>query len=82
MKGENMKLSVIGGAGSRSLMLIKSLAHESRLLGIKTLVFMDSDRQRLNVFGPLILECARRLAPGLTVRYTDSAEEAVGAPIF
>lgn len=72
-----MKLSVIGGAGSRSLMLLKSLAHESQQLGIDTLVFMDTDQKRLSVFGPLILECARHLAPGLSVSYTDSAQAAV-----
>ena len=77
-----MKLSVIGGAGTRSLMLLKSLAHESRQLGIDTLVFMDTDQKRLSVFGPLLVECAKHLAPGLTVRYTGSAEAAVEGADF
>ncbi len=78
----NMKLSVIGGAGSRSLMLLKSLAGKSKQLGLDMLVFMDTDRERIKVFGPLLLEGARRLAPDLTVRYTDSAEEAVEGADF
>jgi len=72
-----MKLTVIGGAGARSPMLIKSLAAEAGKLGLTDLVFMDDDPVRLRAFGPLLREAARRLAPGLYFEVTDDARAAV-----
>ena len=41
-----MKLTVIGGCGSRSLMLAKCLAQQAESLGITEVVFMDTDKER------------------------------------
>lgn len=72
-----MKLTVIGGAGARSPMLLKSLAGEAAALKLDTLVFMDNDPARLEAFGPFLTEAARRLAPSLRFRVTGDAREAV-----
>ena len=72
-----MKLTVIGGAGARSPMLLKSLAGEAARLKLDTLVFMDDDPVRLEAFGPLLTEAARRLAPSVRFRVTGDAREAL-----
>ena len=40
-----MKLTVIGGCGSRSLMLAKCLAQHAEDLDITDVVFMDIDKE-------------------------------------
>ncbi len=72
-----MKLTVIGGAGARSPMLLKSLAGEAARLKLDTLAFMDDDPARIEAFGPLLTEAARRLAPSVRFRVTGDAREAV-----
>jgi 6-phospho-beta-glucosidase len=72
-----MKLTVIGGAGARSPMLLKSLAAQAGPLGLTDLVFMDDDPVRLRAFGPLLTGAAGRLAPGLRFEVTGDAQKAV-----
>ncbi len=72
-----MKLCVIGGAGSRSPMLLKSLAAQAEPLGLSQLVFMDDDPVRRKAFGPLLTEVARRLTPSVQFQVTGDEREAV-----
>lgn len=58
-----MKLTVIGGGGVRCVLLAKSLAHAAKTIGLDQIVFMDNDPEKLNVFGRLAKESARRIAP-------------------
>lgn len=72
-----MKLTVIGGGGVRSLFLAKSLAMEAEASGLAEIVLMDSDERKLEYFGHLALEGAKRLAPELKFSLTSDPVEAV-----
>ncbi len=72
-----MKLTVIGGGGVRSMFLAKSIAQNASALGIKTLVFMDNDRERLQVYGVMARHVGRMLCPDLKFVLTDDPVEAV-----
>jgi 6-phospho-beta-glucosidase len=60
-----MKLTVIGGGGVRSMFLARSIARRSGALGIKRLVFMDTDQEKLRIFGGMAEQAAQKLAPDL-----------------
>lgn len=77
-----MKLTILGGAGSRSLMLIKSLARQAQELGIDQLIFMDIDEYRLKIFGEMVVKASSLLAPELNTTYTNNAEEALANADF
>lgn len=72
-----MKLTVIGGAGARSPMLLKSLAAEASPLNLTTLVFLDDDPVRRRAFGPLLTEAARRLRPEMDFSVTGDERAAL-----
>lgn len=65
-----MKLAVIGGGGVRSMFLAKSIAQRAASLDITELVFMDTDPQRLHLYGGMAKQVARRLCPGLPFNLT------------
>ena len=77
-----MKLTVIGGCGSRSLMLAKSLAQQADELGITEVVFMDIDEERVRVFGSMVKEAFKRIAPTVALSCTMDAREAVAQADF
>lgn len=72
-----MKLTVIGGCGSRSLMLAKYLAQQAESLDITEVVFMDIDKERNRVFGGMVREVFARTAPSVCFRCTENEKEAV-----
>lgn len=72
-----MKLTVIGGGGVRSMFLAKSLAQQADRLGIKTLVFMDNDAEKLAIYGKLARHVALMLNPDLEFVLTGDPVEAV-----
>ena len=72
-----MKLTVIGGCGSRSLMLAKCLAQLAESLGISEVVFMDTDQERVRVFGSMVKEVFARTAPSVHYVCTTDEKEAV-----
>lgn len=72
-----MKLTVIGGCGSRSLMLAKCLAQQAESLGITEVVFMDTDQERVRVFGSMVKEVFARTAPSVHYVCTTDEKEAV-----
>lgn len=72
-----MKLTVIGGGGVRSMFLSKSIARRARELKITTLVFMDNDETKLNIYGKMAKKVADILCPELEFILTSDAAEAV-----
>lgn len=72
-----MKLTVIGGGGVRSLFLARSIASRANKLGITELVFMDSDSQKLRIYGTLAKETAKRIESALQFVLTTDAKAAV-----
>lgn len=72
-----MKITVIGGGGIRSMFLAKSLAQSSLELGFQEVVLMDNDPKKLNIYGKMAEQVAKRLNPDLKFRLTGDAIEAV-----
>ena len=72
-----MKLSVIGGGGGRSMFLAKSIAQRAEALGIRQLVFMDINADKLSIFGGMAAKVAGMLAPQMAFSLTTDPVEAV-----
>lgn len=72
-----MKLTVIGGGGVRSMFLAKSIAQRAKALNITELVFMDTDAEKLRIYGGLAAHVSRILNPELSFRLTTDAADAV-----
>ncbi len=72
-----MKLAVIGGGGVRSMFLAKSIAQRAKELKIDELVFMDKDEEKLNIYGKMAKEVAKRICGDLDFSLTLNAKEAV-----
>jgi len=72
-----MKITVIGGGGVRSLFLASSIAWRADELGIKQVVFMDNDREKLRIFGALACRAARRINSTLDFSLSDDADAAL-----
>ena len=73
----NRKLTVVGGGGVRSMFLAKSLVSCAGRLGFGQIVFMDNDEQKLNIYGKMAREVARRLDPEVEFTLTTDPVEAV-----
>ena len=72
-----MKIAVIGGGGVRSMFLAKSLAQSSLELGINQVIFMDNDPKKLNIYGKMAQQVAKRLQPDLQLELTGDPVEAI-----
>ena len=72
-----MKLSVIGGGGIRSMFLAKSLTQRASELNIDQIVFMDNDERKLNIYGEMAKQVARRIDPGIRFSLTTDPVEAI-----
>lgn len=72
-----MKLAVLGGGGYRAPVLMKSLALRAGSLGIRQIVLMDIDRDKLERYGALARVVSSRINPELSVQLTSDAEEAL-----
>ena len=72
-----MKLTVLGGGGVRAPFLAKSLVYNARELEIDEIVFMDNDKEKLEIFGGLAGKIAQAIDPAITFRLTTDAEAAV-----
>ena len=72
-----MKLTVIGGGGGRSMFLAKSIAQRAQALGIRELVFMDINAQKLSVFGGMAERVAGMLAPEMAFSLTTDPVAAI-----
>ena len=72
-----MKLTVLGGGGVRSPFLAKSLALQAEKVGIKSIVFMDNNIEKLNIYGVLAQEIFTRLNKNISFSLTSDPIEAV-----
>jgi 6-phospho-beta-glucosidase len=72
-----MKLVVIGGGGVRSMFLAKSLTQRSGELHIDKIVFMDNSEKKLNIYGAMAKQVAKRIDPSVQFTLTTDAVEAV-----
>ncbi|MCL2853904.1 MAG: 6-phospho-beta-glucosidase [Defluviitaleaceae bacterium] len=72
-----MKLAVIGGGGVRSMFLAKSLVRRAGELGIREIVFMDDNRERLEIYGQMAAETANRIDPSIVFQTTSDARAAI-----
>ena len=72
-----MKITVIGGGGVRSMFLAKSISHRARELNITELVFMDTDSEKLNIYGKMASQVVKKLAPGVKFCLTEDPVAAI-----
>lgn len=72
-----MKLSILGGGGSRAMILAKSLLQQAKALNITEIVFMDNDEKSLAVFGPMAKKAADHIDPTIMVSFTSDAVAAI-----
>ena len=72
-----MKLAVLGGGGVRSAFLAKSLTLYAKELNIDTIVFMDSNKDKLSIFGEVSKEVSKSINSSINFKTTLSVEEAV-----
>lgn len=72
-----MKIAVIGGGGVRSMFLSKSIANRAKELQITELVFMDEDFEKLNIYGKMASQVAKKLSPDMNFSLTCNPIEAV-----
>ena len=56
-----MKLTVLGGGGVRSPFLAKSLALQVNKIGVTSVVFMDNNDKKLQIYGNLSKEIFEKL---------------------
>ena len=77
-----MKLAVIGGGGVRSMFLAKSLVQRAAELKISEIVFMDNDRDKLEIYGGMATQVAKKIDPDVAFSITPSAEAAIEGADF
>ncbi|HYE67617.1 MAG TPA: hypothetical protein VEA58_03340, partial [Anaerovoracaceae bacterium] len=68
-----MKLCILGGGGSRAIILTKSILQKAPLLGITEIVFMDNNEEGLRIFGGMAEKAASIINPDVKVTYTTDA---------
>jgi 6-phospho-beta-glucosidase len=72
-----MKLTVIGGAGVRSPLLMPALARRQEAIDLHDVVLVDRDEAKLAVMGPLCRYAAQRAGGTFTVSWTTEPDEAL-----
>lgn len=77
-----MKLVVIGGGGVRSPFLAKTVISQAKDLGIRQVVFHDTDPEKLRIYGGISKKIAALINPGIEfVLTSDTVEAVTGADI-
>lgn len=72
-----MKLTIIGGGSVRTPRLIPSLARRADRLGLKQLVLMDIDAEKLELIGGLCHTLAERSGASFSLDFTTDARAAI-----
>ena len=72
-----MKLAVLGGGGVRSPFLAKSIALGAKETGITETVFMDTDEEKLYIYGKVAKKISEMIEPDLKFSLTTNAKEAL-----
>jgi 6-phospho-beta-glucosidase len=70
-----VKLTVIGGAGVRSPLLMPALARRQSAIDLREVVLVDGDEAKLEVMGPLCRHSARRAGGTFDVTWTTELGE-------
>ena len=74
---KDFKLCLIGGGGVRSPFVAKSIAYASSQLNLKTVVLLDTDAYKLQKYGGLAQEIAKRINPKLDFLLETDASKAL-----
>lgn len=72
-----MKLTVLGGGGVRSPFLAKSLALQVNKIGVTSVVFMDNNNKKLQIYGNLSKEIFEKLNDKVKFSITSDPIEAL-----
>lgn len=72
-----MKLCILGGGGSRAIILAKSLLQKASELGITEIVFMDNNEEGLRIFGGMAKKAASLINPAVQVSCTSDVIAAI-----
>ena len=72
-----MKMALIGGGGVRSPLFVGSALRRAEKVGLEELCLQDINPEKLEVFGKLSREVARRAETDVRITTTSSAEEAL-----
>ena len=72
-----MKLTVIGGAGVRSPLLMPALARRQDAIALREVVLVDRDEAKLAVMGPLCRHAAQRAGGRFDVTWSTEVGEAL-----
>lgn len=72
-----MKLTVIGGAGVRSPLLMPALARRQDAIDLRQVVLVDRDEAKLEVMGPLCRHAARQAGGTFDLTWTTVIDEAL-----
>lgn len=72
-----MKIAVIGGGGVRSPLLARSIAFKSKEINIDEVVFMDNQKEKLDIYGTISKITSNKINPNLHFELTTSIEDAV-----
>jgi 6-phospho-beta-glucosidase len=72
-----MKMALIGGGGVRSPLFVASALRRAERVGLEELCLQDIDPEKLEVFGALSREVARRAETDVRITTTTNAEEAL-----
>lgn len=71
------KLCVLGGGGVRSLLVARTIARAATELNLGSVVFFDVDEFKLNTYGRLAKEVARRISPELEFSLQSDENKAI-----
>lgn len=72
-----MKLTVLGGGGVRAPFLAKSIIKNAELANITEVVFMDNNKEKLEIFGALSKKIANTINNKILFSYTTNAKNAL-----
>jgi len=72
-----MKLALIGGGGVRSPLFVASALRRAERVGLEELCLMDSDAEKLAIFGALCREVARRAESDVRITTTTDPRAAL-----
>lgn len=72
-----MKLTVLGGGGVRSPFLAKSIAYNAHRIGVTEVVFMDTDREKLAVYGAIAQGVFERIRSDIRFSLSSDAHQAL-----
>ena len=77
-----MKLTVLGGGGVRSPLLARSIVQQAGKLGIREVVFMDNNAEKLRIYGGIARNIAAMQDPSIRFSLMSDITSAVSGAHF